>query len=141
MNIKKLRINHIAVWVVILLQQGVDLVWYGLLRNKWMQLLAKQAIDFEATSVFAYVVSIAGEIAACYVTAWVFTKLNIDNLRDGVLLAALLWVGYTFFPLAQTDLFSLRPIELSLINGGGVLADALVCGAMLGAWRKYEDAQ
>ncbi|TAE27488.1 MAG: DUF1761 domain-containing protein [Candidatus Kapaibacterium sp.] len=135
----KLRINHLAVWAVVLLQQGIDLTWYGLLRNKWMQLLAKQAIDFEATSVFAYIISISGEIASCYVTAFIFTKLNIDNVRDGILLAALLWIGYTFFPLAQTDLFSLRPIGLSFINGGGVLINAIVCGAMLGAWRKYEE--
>ncbi|MFY7998115.1 MAG: DUF1761 domain-containing protein [Candidatus Kapaibacteriota bacterium] len=136
---KKLRINHLAVMAVILIQQGIDVAWYSLLRNKWMQLLAKQAIDFEATSVFAYVVSFAGEVASCYITAFIFTKLNIDNVRDGILLAALLWLGYTIFPLAQTDLFSLRPIGLSLINGGGVLLNAIACGAMLGAWKKYEE--
>ncbi len=136
---KKLRINHLAVGAVILIQQVIDVTWYSLLRNKWMQLLAKQAADFEATSVFAYVVSFAGEVVSCYVTAWVFTKLNIDNVRDGILLAALLWLGYTYFPLAQTDLFSLRPIQLSLINGGGVLLNAIACGAMLGAWKKYDE--
>jgi hypothetical protein len=26
-----------------------------------------------------------------------------------------------------------------LINGGGVLLNAIACGAMLGAWKKYEE--
>jgi hypothetical protein len=137
---KLLTINHFAVWVVFFLQQGIDLLWYGVFRNKWMQLLAKQAIDFQETSALAYVVSIAGELASCYITAWIFAKLQIDTAWNGILMAALLWIGYTFFSLAQTALFALRPIQLSFINGGGILLNAIVCGAMLGAWKKYETA-
>jgi predicted nicotinamide N-methyase len=135
---KSLTINHYAVWGAYLIQQGVELAWYGVFRNKWMQLLAKQAIEFEGTSALAYVISLLGGIASCYVTAWIFQKLQIDTAWNGILVAALLWLGYTFFSLAQTDLFALRPIQLSLINGGGILANAVVCGAMLGAWKKYE---
>jgi hypothetical protein len=139
-SLNSLRINHIAVWIVFFLQQGIDLGWYAIFRNKWIQLLAKQAVEFEATSPLAYVVSSVGEIVSCYLTAWLFMKLNIQTVRDGILVAALLWLGLTYFPLAQTDLFSLRPIQLSLINGGGIFVNAVVCGAILGAWPKHKAA-
>lgn len=135
---KTLTINHIAVWLVAVLQQAVGAAWYGIFRNRWMQLIAKQAVDFEGQSPFPYLVSFIGAVVSCYVTAWIFTKLNIETAWHGVLVATLLWLSFTFFPLAQTDLFSLRSIQLSFINAGNLFVDAIVCGAMLGAWRKYE---
>lgn len=135
---KTLTINHIAVWIVAVLQQGIGAGWYGIFGNRWMQLIAKQAADFNEQPVVPYIVSFAGAVVSCYATAWLFTKLNIDNALHGIAVAALLWLGFTFFPIAQIDLFSLRSIELSFINAGNVFADAILCGAMLGAWRKYQ---
>lgn len=135
---KTLTINHLAVIVTASAQQLVGAAWYGIFRNLWMQLILKQAADFEGQSLFPYAVSFVGALISCYVTAWLFTKLNIDNALHGIAVAALLWLGFTFFPIAQIDLFSLRSIELSFINAGNVFADAVLCGAMLGAWRKYE---
>jgi len=135
---KALKINHIAVWLVAVLQQGIGAGWYGIFGNRWMQLIAKQASDFNNQPMFPYAVSFVGAVISCYATAWLFTKLNIDNALHGIAFAALLWLGFTFFPIAQIDLFSLRSIELSFINAGNVFVDAVLCGAMLGAWRKYE---
>ena len=135
---KSLTINHIAVWMVAVLQQVVGAAWYGIFRNRWMQLIAKQAADFDNQPLFPYLVSFIGAVVSCYATAWIFTKLNIDNAWHGIALAALLWLGFTFFPIAQIDLFSLRSLELSFVNAGNVFIDAALCGATLGAWRKYE---
>lgn len=139
---KSLRINHTAVWILAVLQQGVGAGWYGIFRNRWMQLISKQALEFEQQSsfqaYFPYIISFLGAVLSCYVLAWLFKRLDIDNARDGILVAALIWLAFSFVQLAQTDLFSLRSIELSFINGGNSFVDAVLCGAMLGAWKKYE---
>jgi hypothetical protein len=48
-------------------------------------------------------------------------------------------LAFTFVPIVQNDLFPMRSIELSFINSGYSLVSAIVCGATLGAWRKYEE--
>jgi len=92
---KTLKINHIAVWLVAILQQGIGAAWYGIFGNRWMQLIGKQAADFDSQPIFPYIFSFTGAVIFCYVTAWLFTKLNIDNVLHGVAVSALLWLGFT----------------------------------------------
>lgn len=73
-----------------------------------------------------------------YTMAWIFTKVLVKSMTMGFLIGLLFGIVFVLFERIVKDMFLMKPLALSLIDGGvGVIVYA-VTGAILGAWRKYE---
>ncbi len=135
-----LKINHIAVWILVVFHQIVALLWYSkfLFSTKWMELLGKTDADFAGANPLKYIVAIVTALAMIYLLAWIFQELKINNPLRGLFYAVIIGLGFYFLQTLTTGLFSLRPFGLTLIDGGMYLVNFIIAGIVLGAWKKYE---
>ena len=75
------KINHLAVWVLVIVHQLVGWGWYTIFGEKWLNLHARTMTDIERThSVGAYVLAIVTAIIVNYALAWLRMLDNPDIL-------------------------------------------------------------
>jgi hypothetical protein len=91
-----------------------------------------------ATSPVPYLASIVSSSFVAYTMAWVFTKIPVKSLVIGFLIGLLFGTVFVLFETIVKDMFSMRALALSLIDGGVSVIVYALTGAILGAWRKYE---
>lgn len=135
---KEQKINHAAVWILVILYQIASVSWYKFFNEKWMTLNGFSILDFKDQSWGIYVVSVATSAITFYFLAWLFKRIAISGAATGAKFAFLVWLALIFTNVLAKDLFSLRPFTLTLINEG-VNAVAFLCaGALLGLWKQYD---
>lgn len=134
---KQLKINHLAVLAVVVLQQLIPMAWYGVFAEKWIALNEKSVEDFSDGSPLPYIVSIIASVAMAYFLAWLFRTLEVESWQRGVKIAIMAFGSLVFFHTMTIYLFSLRPLELALMDEGNNFLGYLLAGALLGGWRKY----
>lgn len=136
---RKQSVNLWAVLVCVVIGQIIPALWYGTFAEKWMALNGFTMEQIKsATSPIPYLASIVSTSFMAYTMAWVFTKIPVKSLTMGFLVGLLFGVVFVLFETMVKDMFSMRPLALSLINGGVSVIVYALTGAILGAWRKYE---
>lgn len=134
-----LKINHLAVWVLVVVHQLIAALWYSplLFADRWTALAQLSAADFANPSGVPYFISLAGALVLVYVMAYMFKVLRVQSLPQGLFYGFLFWLGFLFTEMLTYNAFELRPLGLALINGSKSLVTFMISGATLGAWRKY----
>jgi surface polysaccharide O-acyltransferase-like enzyme len=137
---KKLRLNYAAIAVAIILAMVVPAVGYGIFADPWMEAnnLTLAEVESRANPV-QYVIALISSVVTVYIMAWLFTKLNVNNLTKGIAIALILGLGFYFTTAFTSNVFSFRPRSLIFIDGGITLVSYMVTGGILGAWKKYEE--
>lgn len=137
---KTQKINHVAVWVLIIIIQFIPVLWYDQLffGIRWMELNEFTLTDFENFNPMGYVIALLNAAAICYFMAWLFIKLRVDSAFEGLKVAFLLWFCLVFMQVATQNFFTLRPFELTLIDELLVLVEYEMAGVVLAMIRKYE---
>ncbi len=82
-----------------------------------------------------YVISMVGALISGYVLSLLFRRMGVTGWQDGMKTGAaigLLLMIVTFMSYA----FSLRPTELSFIDGGYAFVLFSLYGAVIGGWQK-----
>lgn len=138
---KTLKINHVAVWILVLLQQVIGAVWYSpyAFAGKWVELVGRSMGDFENAGLMPYFVSILSAIITTYIIAYLFKKLGVENFISGMFYAFIFWFGFLFTELTTFNSFELRPFGLTFIDAGKSLITFLVSGFILGMWTKHDE--
>lgn len=137
---KELKINHLAVWVTALIVQFVPPLWYSevFFGIRWSELNELTAADFaEFNLPVGLLVNLLTCVIAAYAMAWLFTRLKVDTGFEGLKVALLIWVAFVFFEMLTQNLFSLRSLELTLIDQSVVLVKYEITGVILGLWSHY----
>lgn len=136
---RKQSVNLWAVLVCVVIGQVIPALWYGTFSEQWMALNGFTMEQIKsATSPVPYLASIVSTSFMAYTVAWVFTKIPVKSLTMGFLIGLLFGIVFVLFETIVKDMFSMRPLALSLINGGVSVIVYALTGAILGAWRKYE---
>jgi hypothetical protein len=136
---RKQSVNLWAVLVCVVIGQVIPALWYSAFSEKWMALNGFTMEQIKAgTSPVPYLASIVSSSFMAYTLAWVFTKIPVKSLLVGFLIGLLFGVVFILFETIVKDMFSMRPLLLSLIDGGVSVLVYAVSGAVLGVWRKYE---
>jgi Protein of unknown function (DUF1761) len=134
------RINHMAVWVLVIVHQLIRWGWYALLGEKWLNLHARTATDIEQThNVGAYVLAIVTAIIVNYALAWLISRLSAATAIDGLKIALICWFSFLFVEYATIAVFSAfetNPWPLIAIDMGRPLIAWSISGLVLGAWRR-----
>jgi hypothetical protein len=111
------KINHIAVWVLVVVYFLVGWGWYAIWGDTWLNLHAKTATDIERTH---------------SVSPWC-----------GLKLALACWFAFVFMEYATISVFSAfetNPWPLICIDMGRPLIGFAISGIVLGAWRQRDVA-
>src|ERR1044071_8331157 len=116
------KINHGAVWLLVVVHQVVGWVWYLLLGETWLNLHARTMTDIDRThNVWAYVLAVATAIVVNYALARLFMCLGTEGAVKGLKIAVLCWFGFLFVEHATVAVFSAfetNPWPLILIDMG-----------------------
>ena len=135
----KTKINHLAVWILIVVYFLIGWGWYAIFGEKWLNLHARTMTDIEHThNVGAYVLAFVVAIVINYVLAVLIARTNPESLWCGVKVALALWI-VLFLEYATISVFSAfetNPWPLVCIDMGRPLIGMLISGFVLGAWRK-----
>jgi hypothetical protein len=73
-----------------------------------------------------------------YVLAWLFTKINVTSLVQGLLIGLLIGFSFVLLSIMTSGMFAKDPYGLAWITGGFTTVGLAVGGAVLGAWKKYK---
>lgn len=134
------RINHAAVWLLVVVHQLVALGWYGVFGEKWLNLHARTATDIEQThNIGAYVLGVVTAIIVNYALAWLLARLNVTSAISGLTIALLCWFAFLFVEHATIAVFSSFETNvwpLILIDMGRPLIAWSISGLVLGSWRR-----
>jgi len=135
---RKQSVNLWAVLVCVLIGQIVPALWYSAFSEIWMTLNGFTAEKMNSESPVPYLASIVSSSFMAYTMAWIFTKIPIKSAMGGFSAGLVFGVVFVLFETIVKDMFSMRPLILSLIDGGVSVLVYTMTGIVLGTWRKYE---
>jgi fatty acid desaturase len=132
------KINHLAVWLLVLIQQGIGALWYSSLvfGKKWMTLQGKSAFDLDKSDPIPFVLAFIAAVALTYFMAWLINRLNLKSVGAAIIVAVMVWFCTCFFERIAHDAFGDISIEITLIDMGQSLLKYVLIGVGLGAWKK-----
>ena len=134
------RINHLAVWILVIVHQLIGWGWYTIFGDLWLNQHAKTMTDIERThNVGAYVLAVVASIFVNYALAWLIARLNAASALAGLKIALICWFGFLFVEHATIAVFSAfetNPWPLICIDMGRPLVAFAISGLVLGYWRK-----
>jgi hypothetical protein len=135
-----LRINHLAVWLLVVAHQVVGWAWYTVFGETWLNLHARTMTDIDRTHNWsAYAVGIIAAIITNYVLAWLIARLNTTTAVGGLKIALFCWFGFVFVEYATISVFSAfetNPWPLIGIDMGRPVIAYAISGLVLGRWQR-----
>jgi len=136
---RKQSVNLWAVLVCVVVGQVLPALWYMAFSETWMALngFTMEKVQSENSPV-PYLASIVSSAFMAYTVAWIFTKIPVRSLINGLLTGLIFGTVFVLFETIVKDMFSMRPLLLSFIDGGISVIVYAITGGILGFWRKYE---
>ncbi|KAA6441127.1 DUF1761 domain-containing protein [Dyadobacter flavalbus] len=136
---RRQSVNLWAVLVCVVIGQLVPALWHASFSELWTQLNGFTAEQVKAAHGPApYLARIVSTSFMAYTMAWVFTKIPVKTLLLGFLIGLLFGTVFVLFEIIVKDMFSLRPLLLSFIDGGASVIVYTITGSILGIWRTYD---
>jgi hypothetical protein len=134
------KINHLAVWILVVVHQVIGFGWYAVFGEMWLRYHAKTMTDIEQPHDYApFLVAIAASIVVNYGLARLINVFEARSASCGLKIALGCWFAFLFVEFATVSAFSAfetNPWPLVLINMGRPFLAFAVSGLVLGAWRK-----
>ena len=137
---EKLKINHLAVWVNIVFLHLLGSLWYGpLFGEQWMEMVGLTMEDAQTGSASAglWITNAVATIITVYTLAWMFTKLNINTVVEGLITGLVIGFSFNFMPAMSGNMFAQEPYWLAYVTGGFSMVGWGISGMILGIWKKY----
>lgn len=136
---RKQSVNLWAVVVCVVVSQVIPALWYGAFSETWMALNGFTLQQVQAADgPTPYLASIVSSSFSVYTMAWVFTKIPVKALLGGLVTGLLFGVVFVLSEIIVKDMFSLRPLLLSFIDGTPSVISYALSGGILGVWRRYD---
>lgn len=131
------KINHLAVWILIVAQTGLGALWYSPLAfgSEWMGFVGLAEADIEGGNFIPFVIAIAGTILLTYFLAWLLLQLEVAYLSEAVKVGFLLWLCVVLTEHATHYAFQGVHMGVLLIDMGKTLVGILISTIVLVSWR------
>ncbi len=133
--------NHLAILVAAVAAWIFGAVYYGVLANAWVAALGRTMADFKAEqakassigAVAPYILSFFAELLMAWVLAGVLGHLGAVTVKNGVISALFIWVGFVLTTVATNNAYTRRKPMLTVIDTGHWLGVLVIIGAVIGA--------
>lgn len=138
-----LKINHLAVFVCLILLHVLGFLWYGpLFGDQWMTLVGIGPENMEGGfDAGLWITNFIASLAPLYLLAWLFVRLNVATGVRGAVIAFLITFCFHHLPVMSGNMFAGEHYGLAWITGGFSLVGMSVSGFILGAWTKGENGK
>ena len=134
-NIAAVIVSGVVFWLI---QAG----WYTVFGNAWIAAIGMPAERVAAAkanpSPWPYVVALAADVLVAYVITKVIVSGGPASVGRGLSIALMLWGGIVITEMLTNNSFEMRPLAVTLINGGSALAGMAACGLICGLWKKKQ---
>jgi hypothetical protein len=138
---KELKINPWAVLVAIVAQFALGSLWYGpLLGNPWMEMvgLDMETVQANPPGAGIWISNIFSAALAMFVLAWLFVKLGVRTVMNGIGIGFLIGVTFNLMPIMISGFYADSPYWLAWITGGNTTVGLMIGGGILGGWKRYK---
>ena len=109
-------------------------IWYGpAFGQAWLKALGKQQEELEPSPT-PFVISFFTSALTCVVLAAIMKTLGMQTVADGLVLGALVGLGFIAAAMASDSAFCRTGMALFLIQAGYRVLYSILMGAILGAW-------
>ena len=135
---KQLKINHFAILACVVVGQLVPFAWYTTFSQPWMDghhITIEQGQNSPPTP---YIVAMVYSIVSAYTMAYLFRRMGVDSVIEGLKIAILIGFAFTLMYSMTNNLFTFKPYYLTWIDGGVFVVVYAIFGAILGGWKKHE---
>ena len=124
--------NYLTVIVVALLDVFILSIWYSplLFANLWSRLTK---IKLKLTGGMV-VIGIIGSLITSYVLSFVVSTLGLSGFWNGVMLGALVWIGFIVPFLLNEVIYEKRDLSLYVLNVTGYLLILTVSAGIFAVW-------
>jgi hypothetical protein len=109
-------------------------VWYAVFGGRLATLHEAYAHPTRSQATTA-VVELARNLVLALVTAGIADGMDVGGVTGGLLLGAVLWIGFPAVILAGSVFHEKVPWRLAAIHAGDWLLKLLAVAAIVGAWR------
>ena len=123
-------ISYIAIPLAAIAGMIAGAAWYGVFAKQWMKAAGFGKDDIEQKASIYVVAVIAQFLLACMFTA-LFSHFGDVSIRDGILSAFFLWLGFCLAPMAVNHRFQDKGWDLTVIDGGYWLVVFVLQGAII----------
>ena len=132
------KINHIAVWLAIVLQVGLSALWYSPLvfGEQWLSALGMTMADLDLGDYVPYLIAVGGTVLLTYFLAWLVVRLEATYPSEAVQIAFLLWLCVVVTEHATHYTFQGVDYRVLLIDTGKTLVGLLIAALLLVSWRR-----
>ena len=132
------KINHLAVWILIVAQTGLGALWYSpiVFGGEWMGFLNFSEADIDQVSFVPFLIAIGGTVLFTYFLAWLLLHLDVVYLSEAVKVGFLLWLCAVLTEHATHYAFQGVHFGVLLIDMGKTLIGVLISAIVLVSWRQ-----
>lgn len=128
--------NHVVIIVAVLFQQAVCYVWYSsaLFLGPWLDAVNMSSQNAVFNHPHPVLASLLGSAMFCYLLSWFFQMLVVDDWVRGLIVGALIGLGFLAPVLATHYLYLGFGPEMVWIDGARQIVSAGGAGAILAIW-------
>jgi hypothetical protein len=116
-----------------------EAIWFSVFMIPWLEGIGRSQDWFLAAAninpALHYITAFLCSIVAAVVLSILTQTTGPQTARRGVLIAALVWVGFVATSWAKEYIFEVRTLQIFLINAGYSLVGLMLMGAITGAWK------
>lgn len=105
-------------------------IWYRLFGTAWQVALGRSEPFKPKFGPFA--VTIIAQLVMAYVLASFIGEAGTVSMETGIVVGALVWLGFVATSIAVNDSFAGSPVTLTLIDAGHWLVVLVLMGATIG---------
>lgn len=132
-------VNYLAILVAAIVHFVIGAIWYTVIFGKmWLKLVdpdGTKAESMKSGQAVAFIGSFVGSLLMSYAVARLMGLIGIAGLYEAVVLAILVWAGFTI-PIALNDVvYEKKPVGLFIINTLYILAGVIVATLILFYWK------
>jgi hypothetical protein len=136
LKMKIMKTNYLAIAACVLVNMGLGMSWYGIFAEPWMagHGITMQQIESN-TSPMPYIATIIAALVSGYLLNGLFQRMGVKGWQDGLKTGATIGI-FLFLATVASYLFSLKSINIALLDGAYMLILFTLYGTLIGGWQK-----
>lgn len=132
--------NWIAVIAAAVVGMITGAVWYGVFAKPWMAAAGLTEADIAGEDgkpkmpPHLYAISAAAQLLIAIMLAGIIGHLGTGQVTmwNGIVTAFFVWLGFVITTMLVNNSFQMKPLNLTVIDGGHWLVGMLLQGAVIG---------
>jgi hypothetical protein len=134
-----IRLNWVAILVAAIASFLFEVLWFSVFLSEWLAGIGRThewLVSSGLSPAIQYGVAILCAVIAAAVLSVCIQASGEHSARRGVLVGAIVWLGFVATSWASEYIFEVRTLQIYAINVGFWLFDLMLMGAIVGVWKK-----